>query len=93
MKKAYSLIPQDSAENTTQELVTVDEARRIGGGESKSSIYRALAAGELQAFKRGRRTLVTLNSIRHRLRTVPKAHFGLSASDEKASSQIGGEQP
>jgi hypothetical protein len=54
-------------------LVTVDEARRLCGGESRSSFYRALRNGELEGFKRGRRTLISLASIRRRLNSLPKA--------------------
>ena len=57
-------------------LVTIEEARRLSGNESRSSFYRALAAGELDAVKRGRRTLVSVASIRRRLDALPKAAFG-----------------
>ena len=62
----------------TSELVTIEEARRMSGNESRSSFYRALAAGELDAVKRGRRTLVSVASIRRRLGALPKAAFGPS---------------
>ena len=73
-------------------LVSIDEGRRLSGNESRSSFYRALAAGELDAVKRGRRTLVTMDSIRRRLRSLPKATFGLPDSIENASSQNAGAQ-
>lgn len=69
--------PKEFAHEHQSEFMSIDEARHYSGGESKSSIYRALAAGELDAVKRGRRTLVTTESIRRRLRNLPKATFGL----------------
>ena len=57
-------------------LVSIEEGRRMSGNESRSSFYRALAAGELDAVKRGRRTLVSVASIRRRLGALPKAAFG-----------------
>ena len=71
---------QNSELPTVVTLVSIDEARRMSGNESRSSVYRALAAGELDAVKRGRRTLVTVESIRLRLRSLPKATFGTNAS-------------
>lgn len=57
-------------------LVSIEEGRRLSGNESRSSFYRALAAGEMDAVKRGRRTLVSVDSIRRRLNALPKAAFG-----------------
>ncbi len=59
-------------------LVSIEEGRRMSGNESRSSFYRALAAGEMDAVKRGRRTLVSVDSIRRRLDALPKAAFGAS---------------
>jgi hypothetical protein len=56
-------------------IVPIPEAQRLNGGESRASIYRALAAGELDAVKRGRRTLVVRDSIIRRLNSLPKATF------------------
>jgi len=40
-------------------------------GVSRSSIYRALKAGELQARKRGRRTLIMADELRRWLTNLP----------------------
>jgi len=77
MRQSTPISRQGYVDSAHPELITIDEARRVSGGESKSSIYRALAAGELDAVKRGRRTLVTTESIRRRLSNLPKATFGL----------------
>ena len=81
-----------SAELNEAILVSIDEGRRLSGNESRSSFYRALAAGELDAVKRGRRTLVTMDSIRRRLSSLPRATFGLPASIENSSSKDAGAQ-
>jgi hypothetical protein len=47
--------------------------RKAGGG--RSSINEALARGELEAVKDGRRTLVTMKSIEHRAASRPRAVF------------------
>ena len=90
MKPSVSVSRQGYVGPAHPELVTIDEARRVSGGESKSSIYRALAAGELEAVKRGRRTLVTTESIRRRLNNLPKATFGLLMTTENSADEIGG---
>jgi|GEM_PF-1989375 hypothetical protein len=76
MQSYQALSAPTYGEPTTSELVTIEEARRLSGNESRSSFYRALAAGELDAVKRGRRTLVSVASIRRRLDALPKAAFG-----------------
>jgi hypothetical protein len=78
MKIKHCIFPRISAENTTPQLVSIEEGRRLSGNESRSSFYRALAAGEMDAVKRGRRTLVSVDSIRRRLDALPKAAFGTS---------------
>ena len=57
------------------EFASIQEIQRLGGGESRASIYRALARGELLAVKRGRRTLIVVESARRRLRNLPIAKF------------------
>ena len=68
-------------------FVSIDEARRLSGGESKTSLYKALRSGELHAVKRGRRTLLTLESVRNRLRNLPKATFGSPVTTEQSIHQ------
>jgi len=92
MNKKKFLLPQISAESLYPEFITLDEARRLGGGESKSSIYRALNAGELHAVKRGRRTLLTLESVRNRLHNLPKATFGSAETTDQSSSKTGSDR-
>ena len=41
-------------------------------GESRSTIYRLIHAGELDAFKRGSSTLVTVESIRRYIANLPR---------------------
>lgn len=72
-------------------LVTVDEARRLCGGESRSSFYRALQSGELEGFKRGRRTLISLSSIRRRLSSLPKASMAGTPAKTSAVIKQGGQ--
>ena len=54
------------------DLGTIQEAQKICGGESISSIYRAIRRGELVALKRGNRTLIDLESARRRARNFPR---------------------
>ncbi len=75
-------------------LVPIPEVQRLGGGESRASVYRALKAGHLDAVKRGRRTLVVLESVIRRLNSLPKAafpakHVGPFATS-KGASETGG---
>jgi excisionase family DNA binding protein len=44
--------------------------------ESRSTVYRLLAAGKLRAVKRGSSTLVLMSSLRDHLASLPPAQFG-----------------
>ena len=57
--------------------VRVIEAARLTG-ESRSSIYRSIRKGELDALKSGAATLVTVASIKRRLANLPR--FGATAA-------------
>jgi hypothetical protein len=57
------------------QLAPIPSIQKMSGGESRSSIYRALQRGELLAVKRGRRTLIDVDSARRRIRNLPKANF------------------
>jgi hypothetical protein len=51
--------------------VSVKEARRLLGGKSAAGLYQALAHGELEAIKDGKKTLITMRSIRKRQQSLP----------------------
>lgn len=59
------------------DLVTIPEAQRLLGGESRSGIYRSLRLGQLEAVKRGRRTLILVVSIQRRIQELPAAVFAV----------------
>jgi hypothetical protein len=52
----------------------IREASRISG-LSRSELYRRLAAGDIQAVKNGRRTLILMDSLRTYLASLPPAKF------------------
>ena len=56
--------------------LSVKDARPLLGNRSFSSIYEMLNRGELEAVKDGKRTLITLASIRARQEALPRAEFG-----------------
>ena len=58
-----------------QRLLTIDAVRSLFGNESQASIYRAIKCGELDARKRGSRTLITERSVQQRLQNLPQAQF------------------
>ena len=68
--------PDFSSSNTEVEITPIPDAQRRMGGESRSGIYRALARGELKAVKRGRRTMIVVESIRQRILRLQRAQFG-----------------
>jgi excisionase family DNA binding protein len=55
--------------------VTIAEAERITGVGWRT-LYRELEAGRLRAVKRGRTTLILMNSIREYVASLPAATFG-----------------
>ena len=66
---------KSSLAKSTPELATISDIQKMNGGESRASIYRALGRGELVAVKRGRRTLIVVESARQRIRNMPIASF------------------
>lgn len=54
--------------------VSVADAVLISG-LSRSEVYRRLAAKDLEAVKSGKRTLITMDSVRSFLAKLPKATF------------------
>jgi hypothetical protein len=65
-----------SAFNLTGEVLTapVPTACLITGW-SRSEMYRRLAAGDIQAVKMGKRTLIVMDSVRTYVATLPRAVF------------------
>jgi hypothetical protein len=51
--------------------VPVKEARRLLGNKSNASLYTAIARGELEAVKDGKKTLITTRSIHKRQQNLP----------------------
>lgn len=44
-------------------IVSIDDARRMLGGVARSTVYKLIAAGDLDVVKIGRRTRITVESI------------------------------
>lgn len=53
-------------------------------GESRNTVYRLLAAGQLRAVKRGTSTIVLMSSIHEHMATLPSATFGANRVDAAA---------
>jgi hypothetical protein len=53
--------------------VPLKEARRLLGNKSHGATYAAIGRGELEAVKDGKKTLITLRSIRARQESLPSA--------------------
>ena len=65
--------------------VKAAEAARLIGG-SRSEVYRLLRKNELRGVKRGAALIVTLDSIREHMASLPAATFGPGrASDTPAT--------
>src|SRR5262245_61860551 len=52
--------------------VTIQQTQRLTG-ESRSSIYNRIAAGEYDARKSGQRVLILYDSIKRRIQGLPRA--------------------
>jgi hypothetical protein len=59
--------------------VQIPVARKLLGGKCKTGIYEAIARGELDAVKDGKRTLITTASIERRQKSLPPADFKIYA--------------
>jgi excisionase family DNA binding protein len=61
--------------NDNEELepltITVEQTCRLTN-ESKTQVYNLIAAGEYEAIKSGRKTLITYASIKKRISNLPK---------------------
>jgi excisionase family DNA binding protein len=58
-------------------LVSIPEASRLCG-LSRTSIYERLADGSILAVKAGRKTLITVESLRNFVASLPVATFNQS---------------
>ena len=65
--------PQQSSQNCEPLAVSIREACRITG-LSRSTIYKEIASGRIQAVKASKRTLIPLESLRAWLASLPKSH-------------------
>ena len=59
--------------------VKIPEAGRLLGNKCRSEIYEEIKAGLLEAVKDGRRTLITVRSIRALQQSWPPAKLSLTA--------------
>jgi hypothetical protein len=66
--------------------VSIAEAVHISG-LSRSEVYRRLGAGDLEAVKSGKRTLITMDSLRRHLGNLPKAKFRTNSLAPHASAK------
>jgi excisionase family DNA binding protein len=61
--------------------LSIKETGRVLGGEgsrlSRATIYRMIARGELEAFKLGSRTLITVESIERCASNAPRLRVHL----------------
>jgi hypothetical protein len=53
--------------------VTIPESQRLLGDKSHSALYELLGSGKLVAVKDGKKTLITLESIRDYMAGLPRA--------------------
>jgi hypothetical protein len=55
--------------------VTIKVAQKLLADKARSEVYDAINRGELDAIKDGSRTLITVESIERRQRSLPPAKF------------------
>ena len=67
-------------------LVDIPTVQRLGGGESRSSIYRAIQRGELEVVKLGRSTKLTLASVSARLKMLRAPNTNRVPAASKSST-------
>jgi hypothetical protein len=73
----------DKAVATEPLTVTIQEAQRLTG-ESRSSIYNHIAAGEYEARKSGERVLIIFDSIKRHLAGLPPANIKASSRPKRS---------
>ncbi len=82
---------ETSQSNQSIELthVSVDKGRELVGGLGHSKFYELIAEGKIDAFKAGRRTLISVASIRRYLNSLPQTKSVLTKTDQtsKGSSR------
>lgn len=57
--------------------LSIADTRQVLGGKSLSGIYEAAAEGKLQFVKDGNKTLVTLQSIKNYIASMPAAKIAM----------------
>jgi hypothetical protein len=65
--------------------LTIPEACEVARA-SRTSLYNAIGRGELQARKRGRRTIVLVNDLRDWIENLPKVPVGAPISASATST-------
>jgi hypothetical protein len=68
--------------------VSIAQARVLLGNKSRSEIYIAAGRGELQLVKDGAKTLVVLESIENRQRSLPPLKVKPSAPRSKHAAAV-----
>jgi excisionase family DNA binding protein len=76
-----TIMPDDLPDPLT---VSLKEAGRLLG-VNRTRIYRLIADGLIDARKIGRRTLITMKSIRDYASALPKAQIGVGARQARGA--------